>query len=570
MSAPISKEFLSGSVSLILWLYDHYEERRQQTEVVCNDCRSLFLPWPKKIQKSFAFGEKSEGSGEVQTQGEMPPNQNNNEEDDISEKEKSDLALLDNLLAKAQKARDVQAKLSENKPARPHNKVAKPPKPQPSGKDPGRPLKTTNKDNVKTVCDSTRTGKNPGGQRHSYAQKVTKSADSKPKYVPAHSSAPFKTDQNLHKKKLVSRPRSADRSSASKTSERQVTKSKPEQRSADCFKDLNGEVPNTRLPPLENTHTNTHHGNECENMSVSNSKELTTKDSRQAGVIGDGVGFPSSHPKNVQQTIAPGAKSEEKAEFLLPKDGGKLSLPGKFKKLLHTNRKLREKLAAACHTSTVDKTDCEQKFLNRYEHALSSSKNKHVQLHRSVVELENDYKSVSNLLAEAKLDSLSEETCAKDVLKAKIILADVLSKFYSMEEEYQLIQKGLKVAKSKNLFSNDSPVSIENYRELDLDLHALHVHQKKQAPSQCELIQYKSLKKLTQFVLLKGHVDTLQVEQLVSDKTAVELLDYLKESNPEYSCFNEAYRSSYAMLCSSGRYFPAMVKDTLSNEDSDD
>ncbi|XP_078347197.1 uncharacterized protein LOC144632421 isoform X1 [Oculina patagonica] len=89
-------------------------QRRKETECCVQQCRNLLKPWPIKSKMDKKDEENTGGTGQSQmTQSGEPITEDTETEIKAKEAEKQDLAALESLLAKAQKARDIQTKIDE-------------------------------------------------------------------------------------------------------------------------------------------------------------------------------------------------------------------------------------------------------------------------------------------------------------------------------------------------------------------------------------------------------------------------------------------------------------------------
>ena len=84
-------------------------QRREAVEKRCWQCRDLFKPWPSKVVQLY--------HPDIQTDEKLDDTEETHScalvSDPDVEKEKQELAMLDDILAKAQHARDVQNKMSK-------------------------------------------------------------------------------------------------------------------------------------------------------------------------------------------------------------------------------------------------------------------------------------------------------------------------------------------------------------------------------------------------------------------------------------------------------------------------
>ncbi|XP_078347180.1 uncharacterized protein LOC144632408 isoform X1 [Oculina patagonica] len=89
-------------------------QRRKETECCVQQCRNLLKPWPLKSKMDKKDEENTGETGQPQiTQSGEPITEDTETEIKAKEAEKQDLAALESLLAKAQKARDIQTKIDE-------------------------------------------------------------------------------------------------------------------------------------------------------------------------------------------------------------------------------------------------------------------------------------------------------------------------------------------------------------------------------------------------------------------------------------------------------------------------
>ncbi|WAQ96927.1 hypothetical protein MAR_029617 [Mya arenaria] len=403
-------------------------------------------------------------------------------ESEISAEEQAGVSMVDKLLSHAQRARDVQKKLEKPKKTKGREIVTKVREQTHtvSAAEKGKTDKTSAKNQVESSSqdksikeknyskqDSKLTSKSssqmkPGSassatdkQQRSHVSARPQSASGK-KHIPVHSNAPFQTNPRLATVKLQSTYRAANASTTSKARLQARGGSASRGRGQHSSKPT---VMNSVPKHNENTKSQDkpqsvirREEKGCD-ISGASSSSNPSNDSFEDTVFSHENKKAQPHltedmnkkfkDMNINQedtTDAPGknAMCEDDGSsklFLLSRDASQLKVPGKLRKAVSQNRKLRQHLYTETVTQKVDTPTAINDFPNQLDHLFGCEEAKQVQLQEKQANyLVNVYTNLTHILDSLHLDILSDQWSGVEVYRAKCLMELLLTTYQHAEQ----------------------------------------------------------------------------------------------------------------------------------------
>lgn len=578
------------------WLLEQYKR------VEDNLLKSLFKPWP-----SFTSGsENGDKEHKSAPRAEVPEDKaKSNEAPQLTTEEVESLKLVDKLLQKAQKARDVQKQLAEPKRPKPRELSVKPEN-EAAGLN-SRDLSvltktaessklgkknTDGKTNHRmsgaqciqgiTAVRQAEAGKSEDSSGAKTVEKSTrariserpKSSSGNRKVVPAHVSAPFQTDARLASGKLQTTYRAAN----AKT----VSKSRGAKYSADIQKrkEIKGGLDKGAISESETRGTSQSPRADCvkeENCDDEGNSSLNNSVNR-CNKNGDKVSCDNTDI--VQETfqklaVKDGDRAEEKNSsqsegneetklFCLAKDGTHLTIPGKLKKTLYQNRKLHEKLYTQNVTQKVDSPQTVTSFPEHLDHAFGDEETRLVQLQaRQARHVLQTYTVLSDLLSSLHLEQISVESDPADVYHAKRLMEYILTTFQEMEEKLHTSDfRALSTAVVyRGSIRPKIPVVEPRNTSVWYDRQSLTAFS-----SPATTVKYKSYRELERYMNALYQVQLLQLQCDVIDTMSRSLMPLLQSLDPASSEFAQVLRMGYSLVSINRNNMPVVVRDTIQDE----
>ncbi|OWF46481.1 uncharacterized protein LOC110455695 [Mizuhopecten yessoensis] len=600
---------LAESLEILLKTLDDIERRNVHLLKLCGARRNLFKPWPRKKNGDTETVEKD--GGDVQTSSQS--------KDTLTAAEKSEMAMMDKMLTKAQAAREVQQRIKESgrtrKPKLPEKKgdnSSKGPV-KVSNQEPVQNDSTTTKPSVKNLAKKTTSdrlthnlekgtnSKSQGdqvapkssttgqgqGQRGRLSGRGSSSASVRggKKVVAAHLTAPFQTNPRLSVPKRQVDKRISSGAKCRTVITGQKKSSVPTQRSViseqksgfnqkQNGKD-NHKLENQRLEKdeeitekldtfvdddsFEDKATSAHNSSVASNQSEGQEEEtqVTAKPLVEDTALVENLG-------NLKVTDDTDTQEKEKEKrFCLLTDGKKLNIPGKLRRLYANNVRLREKVKLQRMTKKVDVCTSRQEFLSKVESTFEWDEAQSVG--RKVQAITNVYTNLLRLLCDLDLRDTDSWPCY-DVLRAKRMVEFILTVFYKTEEERLKFNpdvlssiscegRQLRVEVTPPQPSFTSQFWSPAFIKLDPC-----VYKTLSKPYDC--LQYKSSRDLDRYMTLVFQIQYEQLQQRLLDTIATKVLPLLKCGNYKPSETVWMFRSLYSML-TSNKSFPVIVKDTI-------
>ncbi|KAL4240129.1 hypothetical protein ACF0H5_000923 [Mactra antiquata] len=609
--------------------YTRIEEQKLKHEKLIQGIRHLFKPWPIAEQESNTNSQNN-----TQVNGKNTLNVAEDKQvPALTSAEQESLMLVDKMLMKAEKARNIQKKLEEprksylkgvsnretkldnatsvrksqnendmlgceskisprsektesdkeideNSKLKPFSKnhtsasksgrhVSNRAKPETLGSK-SATSSATNKTSASRLYTNSRVSSN------SKLSQRPQSASSHKANIPVHASAPFKTDPNLGNSKL--------RTTYSATNAKTFSKSRGATNSARGRGRAN--VNQVRISTKASTHsssvTQPSKGSTLQSEEISSTacKENKNIDSNNSGdgyvqtnkevgseKIENKASEISNSPRdtdtNVPTTNSVKTQLIEKKGFDLSKDGATLTIPGKLKKLLHHNQKLRQKLNTLNLKKKVDCPDTAEQYTLMVEQFFCDKEEQYIQHEgRKAQQILHTYTYLTSLLDSLNLEKLTVDTHPEDIYRCKKIMEYILIKYQETEELLHTINFGKlsTISTFRGSKEQTTPVSTVDHSYLwyTRNLPAGR-------PPQYGY-KYSSYKQLERYTDIMYQLQLTQLQIDVMDTVARLLLPLLKSLDPASSEYVQVLRASYSLLSVNHHCIPVIVKDTIQDE----
>eukprot|EP00058_Branchiostoma_floridae_P026240 XP_002611730.1 hypothetical protein BRAFLDRAFT_128731 [Branchiostoma floridae] len=600
--ADLQCEF-SELLELLEKVQNSCEKKRKEVELSCQDYREILSPWPHEA-KTTEHGEKREQDGEV-PKGEGATG-------DIPEREIQELKLLDNVLAKAEKVRKR------------HEREVRETDCQDEGIINGTLAETSNQKYDEENCKVKDERQRPeSGIRVSHAQvdtdcmsrgqksrikgneqvaSISKTKLNKLIYtstsaktpsvsvkLPPKSSrppasgvkktyklqAPFKTEPERRKvssrtQRQTSRPVSASTrtSQVSQTSSlstrpkvtsasRKVQESKKRTVAQSSSQQKNN-VASSSVSKYSAS-TSDHLERESERNPTNQQSDDIAKwlEGVKLSGIGEGDQVTASEHKEEQEI--------EKKRFLLKEDASELVIPGKWKKLCAQNLKFRQKVREM--QLKQDQSTHKQHFVDRLERVFSNNEEcSDVEIPYKLMDIQRKKGRLLEMVQEADIQSLSQDSSWQDICHAKVLLEFVNSQLRELISDVSQIKESENAVRNSKLVQLTAVASEEMSDTASSTAHMWLpeelVHRKCLEMSHSpEVMVYNDLKDLQRIITLQHEAQILQlhihIQKLVGDRI-LPLLQDMDRKNPQ---FLSLYRTVYSILTTGGERFPTLVRD---------
>ncbi|KAI8508484.1 hypothetical protein Bbelb_135830 [Branchiostoma belcheri] len=601
--ADLQSEF-SELIELLEKVHHSCEKKRQEIEISSQDYREILAPWPEE-RKSAKQGGKRDQEGEV-AKGEGATG-------DIPEREIQELKLLDNVLAKAQKVRkrhertvreddlhdehvtnEVMVETSNQRydeencrvkeeGERPESGSINQPR---VGNGTSRGKKITGTEQSATIS-KTKLNKliNMSGSAKtpSVSVKVLPPKSSRPPVGVKKSyklQAPYKTEPTRPKVSSRSqRPGSRPASASARTSQVSQTRSLSNRSNMTSASRKVHESKKRTQPPSQ--YDNNVVSSSVAKHTASTSEDLTEmgkevernpanqqssdiakwlEDVKLSGIGEGDQGMTAALHEEDQDT--------EKRRFLLKDDASQLVIPGKWKKLCVQNHKLRQRVQEM--QLKQEQSTHKQHFVDRLESRFSNNeKCSDVEVPYKLVDIQRRKGRLLEMVEEADVESLSQESSWQDICHAKVLLEFAHSQLQELISDVSQIENTSKNAVRSNKQTQLSALtsaadmgetasSVNSQMWLPDEL----VHRKcSEMSSFPEAMVYHDPKDLKRIVTLQHEAQILQlqihIQKLVGDKI-LPILQTMDRKNP---MFLSLYRTVYSILTTGGERFPTLVRD---------
>ncbi|XP_069124583.1 uncharacterized protein [Argopecten irradians] len=586
------------SIDVLLKTLEDIERKNVHMQKLCCARKSLFRPWPRKRDCDKDTAGKDGDNVQSNDQG----------QDTLTPAEKSEIALMDKMLNKAQKAMEVQQRIKESgrkqrptqhkkhdnentKPgsvktqdlvksdpvAPPINNLTR----KPGNEKITNPGKGTNSKLLgdQFASKSVTTRQNPGqslqGRSGGRGSSGAGMRGGK-KVKAAHLTAPFQTNPRLavpkrHVEKRISsgaKCKTVIPKSSSVVSKKSTISEQNSHIQKHTGKDDPKIVKDEDLP--EETSDSMDEDRVCDDrMSAHNSsiesdhsKEqeeetpLVTKNSIEGSSVTQDL-------SNLKITADTDVKEKED-RFCLLTDGKKLSIPGKLRRLYANNVRLREKIKLQGITQKVDVCTSRQQFVSKVESMFELNEAQSVG--RKVSVLTNIYTNLLQILSDLDLRDTANSWSCYDVLRAKNLVEFILTVFYKTEEERLKFNPDVLSGISSEgrqprvtITSPEPSVTSQFWSPTFLKMDP-YVYNVLSRPHSC--LQYKNSKDLDRYMALVFQIQFEQLQLRLLETIATEVLPSLRCRNYKPGETVWIFRSLYSIL-TSNMSFPVIVKDTI-------
>ncbi|XP_006825593.1 uncharacterized protein LOC102804544 [Saccoglossus kowalevskii] len=599
MAAPCSN--LERVIHFLLDVCQRCEAKRSATEKTCQDYRVLLRPWPPKVDPKKKRAKQQSASDAVSKSVLQK---------ELGQQEAEELALLDAMLHRAQKAREVQAKnevkAKKNKtlPTKPLTKLSssdvlsaekaencvlnnKPP----IGSSHVATISKRTLDRLLVDTKLQRTGASSDKRTGSAASKKPTSTNKHraPQYKNTVIKQHYKTSSSeigKYQSKMQpatqrlpsSRSNSAEQGAAAVKRSGSLDRPEhavcegPQRSRSGSLTDDSGCVIQSNSVALKDSATT----DVCDLVEHLQIKENQSSapcqiDSASSGCQGD-----YADKDDV-------GEEKEDEPFTLLKDGSNLSFPVRFKKVHSANRKLKEK-AASVLKKPVKKV-ASNHFIDRLEtdFQAGSVSLSEEELVRRVDGLKSEYEhlvQITNMVL-VNMNKLSEQSPWQELYQTKFLIGEIKARYYEMQEEIQHLIIG------EQQLINGCPCGDCTYVQQHMnELYQKHTQHLLVPPKNfnesaikpqngkivresTEYLLYNNVEQLKKIITLEHDIVVLQLQIQLEKLVAEEVLPILQELNPNDTSYIPFYRSVYSLLHNGGRVFPAMIKDTIEEEDED-
>ncbi|KAL5018556.1 hypothetical protein ScPMuIL_004278 [Solemya velum] len=254
-------------------------------------------------------------------------------------------------------------------------------------------------------------------------------------------------------------------------------------------------------------------------------------------------------------------RDEKKKQFCLYVDGAHLKIPGKLKKLAHSNHRLRQKLYVKTVTTKVDSPPSDQSFVHKVTEQFYVPPSDSWSRVKTCVQYRQAFVNLKLSLDDLNLQHISESSTVYDMLRAKKFLEFILTTYAKLEDEQTEIDRKC-VAKVQREYSVQETVN-----KADIFPHSWHTVQP--GTNVNKVIQYKSPRQLKKYISLLFDIQYCHLQLAVMDTVYEEIVPILENLDPKSSEFVETFCAAYSLLSAQPHQCPTILKDTIQElEDS--
>ncbi|KAJ7362151.1 hypothetical protein OS493_013242 [Desmophyllum pertusum] len=520
--------------------------------------------------------EHTESTGQSQvTQNGEPIIGETEAESKAKEAEKQDMAALEVLLAKAQKAREIQTKMDEAvAKANQKKKISKKPLPV-------------------TTCTITHATLRLSGSAKMYLDSVLKKGTHSKTVSREQGHIPSRTGAGPSGKVTQ---RSTTPASVTREEKDNNTRTHSEQSCHDSQIALSSERDSAASDELFEKTNSVNKSTECSGefqankLQVDNAKQLALNDgvNKPLSVTGiprqsSGLGNLDSQSKTEVRDLLQDCKKESLDPFAVDY---LFVLPGKYRKLKSTSTWLYSELRKIIEKDGKP-SPC-QHFVERLEAGFDvgniSSRNEIQDKANGLLEEHEQLSTLTDAVV-IRSCSLRDDAQWQEVYKCYRHWQIVLSKFNELQRRTQkLLEAQEQLTKccpcgNCGAFDRDHPrdtsASVREGRKEGCVLLSRWLPDEIEHYSSVELCEglnqqygtvdftYSSVKELRELVQLHHEVQLLCLQLHVKQLAGEKLLPLLEKLDPSDSAFVPLYRVTHGLLCGSGKVFPAMVLDNF-------
>ncbi|XP_053392769.1 uncharacterized protein LOC128555190 isoform X2 [Mercenaria mercenaria] len=596
------------------------QEQKLKQEKTIKCLKQLFKAWPSKAESEEVRPEQQSASaGKASEQCQV------GDANSLTAEEKEGLLLMDQLLSKAQKARDIQKKLEEPKKSRkaeigqhktkndsnihkneksvdsndkkgPQSNIVENTRVDRSNKQLSEKVLHTNTDvknkSVRTLKPQgkgliTSSSKSVEKSERTRTSHRPQSSSGSRKVVPVHASAPFQTNPHLASAKLQTTYRAATAKTLAKSRGASSAGSKVKEGKRTVqegtivsrFRSLKTDDGKTNEADLSevdqeiNDNSKIRAGKDCGNKSAANNIE-SVSDMYSSESVNDKCNNDVDSVQGDCLADNPGKTTGRDCQevkekhlyklFNLNKDGSTLSVPNKLKKLLYQNRKLRQKLYTQNVTQKVNSPRASAEFP---EHLQNTSGDEDAQLTqlqaKQAQHITQTYTSLLHMLDSLHMEHLSADSDLADIYYSKKMVEYILLSFQKMEQNLHTTDfRKLGAA----VIHRDGP-SIKLPLAEPSSLSVWYgKYTEKGGHSRAPVYRYASYEQLQRYMDTVYQVQLLQLQIDVMDTVARLLLPLLQTLDPDTSEFAQVLRAGYSLMSVNRNHMPVVVMDTIQDD----
>ncbi|XP_074649207.1 uncharacterized protein LOC141904515 [Tubulanus polymorphus] len=525
MAGTVNEDSFDRLTAHLLLKIQEYETLIKQCQEISSDCRSLFKPWTNK--KSTEVIKVNQPEKLLSKERNVTKEKEENDKE-TQRKNEEEMKRVEELLVKAQKAREIQMKLEAKAIEKKQT-----------------PSITSAADvSIKKLKSGQQPLKSRVDEKENKNSKV-KVKQQKPvkNFKPVHETAPFKTDSTSYKKRNPSykKPSSAGKSlpaSAAPVRNKNIVKNE-----ISCISKQSVDNPRAaerlgeNLSPVCTT--------DLRKQEVVNNVE----DSVQANISN----MLSNAQKNCSSDNVAGPCEKQECDdekpFLLVKDGQDLIVPSKVKKLFMKNYKLRQEILKL--NRATDEISTPEFFLNVEKYI---SEDRFSSIQRLIFKLTKSYDLSHRMIEGTCPPSITDSLKLSQLLRTKSILEKSLLFIAESEKQYRTLNKECRK------FISSSEETVEVCSRVEKYFAENQTTTNTADYSANTTLMYTKPQHLYQYSHIQSKLDILHNESALFDYSN-DLLQRLKKldvTDCDAACI---YRSLYSLLCTKGRHFPILIAD---------
>ncbi|XP_076460181.1 uncharacterized protein LOC143293150 [Babylonia areolata] len=251
------------------------------------------------------------------------------------------------------------------------------------------------------------------------------------------------------------------------------------------------------------------------------------------------------------------SKSGEKEikQFSLLSDGSKINIPPKARRAFAKNQQLRKKMSQrnTGRKSESESDDLGQKFADKLEQLFDPEEE--LVYRQKALECLRTHQQLLELLAQLDLEHLTETSRAEDILRAKMLAEFVLSNFSAYSEEVNMLSK---------VQFPDIPAVVEPPHKDAGNLYSwLPASLQGENPCSADRLVYTSKAELNQYMTMLLRLQTLQCRRQMLDILISDVLPWLYQQQQDccQEDFGAIFSGVYALLASDGSQMPVLICD---------
>ncbi|XP_078317862.1 uncharacterized protein LOC111118810 isoform X5 [Crassostrea virginica] len=446
MATSLDSQCLSTTENVchnILELEKLVEQKIKKLELDCSQLQLLFKPWPK-TGKNVTHKEDDKTGNDTQSENksnETPP-------ECLTSDEKEALNAMEKLLAKAQKARTLQKK-TEDCPrsySRTHAPSSQKNEQKINEKEKPKNVLSNNMINSNSKSAVKKTAEKEPPKSNAFSRKPARNLHKSSSSTKNHVKAPFQTNPSLQFPKNSTNQEAMIKGTKSRRPGGIVRCGARPPARAPAVTDQVKSRGERHSPNLKDRETKQHSPKGAFDEDSCEQTEMSWSQLQRADEQPSGEQEPTVEPCHSETTatdrVSPGDRgdretdSEQQLEdnrFHLYRDGNRVEIPLKLKKLVSMNHKLKQKLFVSRVTKKVDSTKSGQDFIDALEQMFEQDSRYNAAI--TMQRLESEFDNLRKRLDSLTVDLSSEETPAYEVFRTKSILELVLTRFYKLQEE---------------------------------------------------------------------------------------------------------------------------------------